>query len=145
MVDDEDTEDGEVFHNVAEYFTALCPQLLQIGLTYDQINTYSVDALNAYISAYTEQRKTKAIEDDTLAWNIGRYVTQGVGVVLSHAFGSTSTAEYPSEPTLIIELDEKRKKEKLLREMQASMAGFMSISAAIYERQQPNGVNDGRQ
>jgi len=116
---------------------------LQIGLSYDYIAHASAHELNLYINLHREQMKDKAIERDTLAWNIGQYVMVGVGVVLSNAFAPQENAKYPDEPVLAVELDEKRKEAKRKAELQAIFNNFSMLSTAVYQNTHKDGVNNG--
>lgn len=96
-----------------------------------------------YVEVYRERQREKAIDRDTLAWNIGQYVMVGVGVILSNAFSPQDKAHYPDEPVLVVELDEKRKEQKRLQEMQDSLNSFMQLSNGVYQNTHKDGVNNG--
>lgn len=78
------------------------------------------------IEADEVRQRNRVIAQDMVAWNTGRYVMMGVGVVLSQAFSKSSSAKYPSEPLIGPELDEKLAEQKRERELRAMHAAFLA-------------------
>jgi hypothetical protein len=113
---------------------------MAIGVTYDQFWHDDPQIVRFAIEANEETQKRDAILSDIAAWNTGRYVMVGVGVVLSQAFSRSSTAKYPSEPMLAYELDARLAEQKRERELIQQRDGFLAVAAAL-ARQHPTGEN----
>jgi len=104
---------------------------MAIGVSYDDFWYGDPRLVEFAIASHEIVQKNKLISDDLLAWNVGRYVMFGVGVVLSQAFSKNSTTKYPSEPMLATELDEKLAAQKRERELRKQHADFLAVVAAL--------------
>lgn len=107
---------------------------MAIGVTYDEFWHGDPDIVNYAIEVAEINQKQEAILSDISAWNTGRYVMLGVGVVLSQAFSRNSQAKYPSEPMLAYELDEQLAKQKRERELIKMRDDFLAVAAAMRVR-----------
>jgi hypothetical protein len=111
---------------------------MAIGVTYEDFWHGEPEIVNFAIAATELNQKNEAILSDVAAWNTGRYVMLGVGVVLSQAFSRNSRAKYPSEPMLAYELDEQLAEQKRERELKRQHDDFLAVAAALSLRN-PNG------
>ena len=112
----------------------MCTQLLVIGFDYYEFWYGDPQQVDYFIKAHSIKAKNEAIKEDTLAWNIGRYVMLGTGVVMSQAFSNSSNAKYPNEPQLAVQLDEQLAERKRQAEVQQAVQGFLALSKAMAER-----------
>jgi hypothetical protein len=128
-----------VYSTLTEYFEALCPQVMAIGVSYHDFWYEDPSLVRFGIETHEILQRNRAINDDMLAWNAGRYVMLGVGVVLSQAFSKNSTAKYPSEPVLAVELDEKLAERKRERELIKQRDDFLALAAAQWAAKNPTG------
>jgi hypothetical protein len=115
---------------------------MAIGVSYDDFWHGAPEIVRFAIESNEARQKNAAIMNDVLAWNTGRYVMAGVGVVLSQAFSKSSQAKYPSEPLLALELDEKLAEQKRERELIQQRDSFLAVAAAL-ARKHPTGENAG--
>lgn len=113
---------------------------MAIGVTYEQFWYGDPDLVGYAISAEESRQRNDMILSDMQAWNIGRYVMVGVGVVLSQAFSRNSTAKYPSEPVIGPELDERLAAQKRERELVRQRDDFLALARAMMAQ---NGSPDG--
>lgn len=104
---------------------------MAIGVTYHDFWYGEPQIVEFAIASHEIAQKNKMIGEDLLAWNTGRYVMLGVGVVLSQAFSKNGNAKYPAEPMLAIELDEKLAEQKRERELRKQHADFLAVVAAL--------------
>jgi hypothetical protein len=104
---------------------------MSIGVTYDQFWHGEPEIVRFAIETAELQQKNDAIRSDVLAWNTGRYVMAGVGVVLSQAFSKNSQAEYPTEPLLALELNEQLAEQKRERELMQQHNAFLAVAAML--------------
>ena len=112
---------------------------MAIGVTYADFWYGDPEIVRYAIEAYEIQQKSAAIQSDTLAWNTGRYVMLGMGVILSSAFNRHSQVKYPSEPVLAVEMDERLKEQKRERELEKAHADFLAVAAALEAHNQAAG------
>lgn len=112
---------------------------MAIGVTYEDFWHGEPEIVRYAIESYGVQQKAAAIQADAMAWNTGRYVMLGVGVVLSSAFSRNSQVKYPTEPVLAYELDERLKEQKRERELEKAHADFLAIAAALEAHKQAAG------
>jgi len=115
---------------------------MAIGVSYDDFWHGEPQIVRYAIESNEALQRQRAILSDIAAWNTGRYVMLGVGVVLSQAFSKSSQAKYPSEPVLAYELDEKLAEQKRERELIQQRDSFLAVAAAL-ARQHPTGENAG--
>ena len=108
--------------------------MLAVGITYDEFWHGDPEIVRFAIETETIRQKNDAINSDLAAWNTGRYVMLGVGVVLSQAFTKNSRAKYPNEPLLAVELDEGLAAQKRERELIKSRDDFLAVAAALSRR-----------
>ena len=107
---------------------------MSIGVSYDDFWHGEPEIVQFAIDAEQVRQRNGVIRNDFLAWNTGRYVMLAVGVVLSQAFSKSSKAEYPAEPMLAVELDEKLAEQKREREIRAAHASFLALATAMQQR-----------
>lgn len=107
---------------------------MAIGVTYDEFWYGEPELVGHAIEVEKIAAKNKAIANDVLAWNTGRYVMVAVSTVLSHAFSKSSTAKYPEEPALAYELDEELKRQKQERELIRQRDSFLALAQALAVR-----------
>lgn len=105
-----------------------------IGVSYEDFWHGDPDIVGFAIEAERLRQRNKAVSDDFVAWNTGRYVMVGVGVVLSQAFSKGSSASYPSEPILATELDEKLAEQKREREVVNAHTNFLLIAKRLSQK-----------
>lgn len=104
---------------------------MAIGVSYDDFWHGTPEIVRYAIEVAEIQQKNDAIRSDVLAWNTGRYVMLGVGVVLDQAFSKNSTAEYPHEPLLALELNEQLAEQKRERELMQQYNAFLAVAAML--------------
>lgn len=109
----------------------MCVQLLSIDFDYYEFWYGDPKQVDYFIKAHSIKAKSKAIEDDNLAWSIGRYVMIGTSVVMSQAFSNSSNAKYPKEPQLAIQLDEELAQRRREEEVVEVVAGFLALAKAM--------------
>ena len=103
-----------------------------IGVSYDDFWHGEPEIVRFAIETEEIRQRNGVIRNDLLAWNTGRYVMVGVGVVLSQAFsGKKSTARYPSEPLIAAELDDALAEQKRERELVKAQADFLAVAKAL--------------
>lgn len=107
-------------------------------MTYEDFWHGAPEMVRYAIEAEEIKQKNQAIANDLLAWNMGRYVMVGVGVVLSQAFSRSSKATYPTEPLLALELDERLAEQKRERELRKQHEDFLYL-ARMLEKKIPTG------
>lgn len=112
---------------------------MAIGVTYEDFWHGEPEIVRYAIESYEVQQRAAVIQADTTAWNTGRYVMLGVGVVLSSAFSRNSQVKYPTEPVLAYEMDERLKEQKRERELEKAHADFLAVAAALEARNQAAG------
>jgi hypothetical protein len=108
--------------------------VLAIGVSYDDYWHGDPAIVRYAIEADEIAQRNRVIANDLLAWNTGRYVMLGVGVVLSQAFSRSSSAKYPSEPLIAAELDEKLAENRRERELRQMEANFLAMARRDLER-----------
>jgi hypothetical protein len=113
---------------------------MAIGVAYEDFWHGEPEIVRYAIEVYEVRQKVEAIQADAMAWNTGRYVMLGVGVVLSQAFSRNSQVKYPTEPVLAYELDERLKEQKRERELELAHANFLAVAASLEARKQNGGV-----
>jgi hypothetical protein len=113
---------------------------MAIGVSYDDFWHGEPQIVRYAIESNEALQRQQAILSDIAAWNTGRYVMLGVGVVLSQAFSKNSQSKYPSEPVLAYELDAKLAEQKRERELTRQRDSFLAVAAAL-ARQHPTGEN----
>jgi hypothetical protein len=109
---------------------------MAIGVSYSDFWHGDPEIARFAIECNEITQRDRAIHDDMLAWNMGRYVMLGTGVVLSQAFSKGSSAKYPNEPVLASELDERLAKQKREREIHKAHADFLALAAAMTARRE---------
>lgn len=102
--------------------------MLAIGVSYEDYWHGEPAIVRYAIEADEIVQRNRVIANDLLAWNTGRYVMVGVGVVLSQAFSTGSSAKYPSEPLIAAELDERLAENKRERELRQMEANFLAMA-----------------
>lgn len=107
---------------------------MAIGVTYDEFWHGEANIVDYAIKTEKIRARRKLIEDDLNSWNTGRYVLLAVGVVMSQAFSKNSKAEYPAEPIIGTEIDERLAAQKRERELQKAHADFLAVAAALERR-----------
>ena len=130
------------YEKVADFFDDLCPQVMAIGVTYDEFWYGDPRLVGFTIEAAKLKNKSDAMLQDTTAWNQGRYHQIALSTVLSHAFSNSSTAKYPQEPILVAELDERLAKKRQERELKRAHDNFLAVAQMLAARkaaQAPNG------
>lgn len=113
---------------------------MSIGVSYDDFWHGPPEMVDFAIKSSEITQKNEAILADVAAWNIGRYVMLGTGVILSQAFNRRSTVKYPQEPMLAYELDESLKEQKRERELHKAHADFLALAQAMTVQKQNSGV-----
>ena len=134
---DDPPKEGKSYDSLTEFFNDLCPQVMSIGVSYDDFWHGEPDLVTYAIAAEEVRAKNKTIHDDMVAWNTGRYVMMGVGVVLSQAFSRSSTAKYPDEPLIGPHLDEALAEQARERELQRQHNDFLALAGAMWAAQHP--------
>lgn len=109
--------------------------MLAIGVTYDEFWHREAEVTRYAIEAFQVSERNRVIAEDTMAWNAGRYVMIAVGTIMSQAFSKGSRAEYPTEPMIATELDEKLAEQKRERELRRAHADFLAFAAAMQRQQ----------
>ena len=120
-----------MYDTITEYFEALCPQVMAIGVSYDEFWHGDAEIVRYAIERYDIEQRNRMIRDDLNAWNAGRYVMLGVGVVLSQAFSKNSQAKYPHEPLIGAELDDRIAEQKHEQKLRKAQADFLAVAAAL--------------
>ncbi|MBW2595135.1 MAG: hypothetical protein JRC93_04035 [Deltaproteobacteria bacterium] len=110
---------------------------MAIGVSYEDFWHGDPEIVSFAIEVDEIQQRNGIVRNDFLAWNTGRYVMAGVGVVLSQAFSKTSKAKYPAEPLIAAELDEQLAEQKRERELVKAQNDFLAVAAAL-SRTTPN-------
>ena len=128
-----------MYDTSTEYFNDLCPQVMAIGVTYDEFWHGDPELVRFVIETEEIKQRNEVIRNDLLAWNTGRYVMVGVGVVLSQAFSKSSTAKYPTEPLIAAELDDRIAEQKRERELRKAEADFLAVGMML--RKAPTGTD----
>jgi len=113
---------------------------MSIGVTYEDFWHGEPDLVRFAIETNEIHQRAEAMQSDTAAWNTGRYVMLGVGVVLSQVFNKTSTAKYPSEPILATELDERLAAQKRERELIQQRDSFLALARAMEAQKATRGA-----
>jgi len=116
---------------------------MTIGVTYDEFWHGEPELVRYAIEAAELRQKNDAILADILAWNTGRYVMLGTGVVFSQAFSKNSSAKYPREPMLGPELDDELAEQKRERNLIQQRNSFLAVAAALSPKGQPASVPSG--
>lgn len=104
---------------------------MAIGVSYDDFWHGDPRIVGYVIECEEIRQRNSVIKNDLLAWNTGRYVMMGVGVVLSQAFSKNSTAKYPNEPLIATEIDEALAEQKREREVRRAHADFLAFATAL--------------
>ena len=112
---------------------------MAIGVTYDEFWHGDPEIVRFAIETEEIRQRNNVVKNDLLAWNTGRYVMIGVGVVLSQAFSKSSSAKYPSEPLIAAEIDEQLAEQKRVRELEKAQADFLAF-AAMLSKKTPTGT-----
>lgn len=113
---------------------------MSIGVSYDDFWHGDPELVAFAIEATEIRQKNDIIAQDLLAWNTGRYVLAAFGTVLSQAFSKNSTAEYPREPVMAAELDERLAEQKRERELIRQRDSFLAVAAALAQRNLDEGA-----
>lgn len=112
---------------------------MAIGVSYDDFWYGDPRIVEFAIATEEIHARNKAIGDDLMAWNIGRYVMLAVGVVMSQAFSKNSSAKYPAEPLLGPEIDENIAQQKRERELVQQRDSFLALAQAQWAAKNPTG------
>lgn len=123
-------EDGSTIDPSKPYFAAMfdeeCVTAMMFGMTPEQYYEGDPELFLMYAKLYVKKSKAEFAERDNMAWMIGFYVQDALGVVASHVYGKKGTTKptYPEAPVFIEQLDEdakRRKQERELRKMEANL------------------------
>ena len=125
---DEDDEEQTVYTTLTSFFDDLCPQILSIGVSYDDFWHGNPEIVDYQIEVEKIRGKNEAILNDTLAWSVGKYVHYAVGALLDEH------NHYPEEPQLALALDEELANKKREREIEKQRLGFLAVAHALAAR-----------
>jgi len=124
----DDDVNTTVYTTLTSFFNDLCPQLIAIGVSYDDFWNGNPEIVNYHIEAEEIRVKNEAIGNDTLAWSIGTYVYYAVGALFDEH------NKYPTEPQLALSLDKELAQKKHDAEILKMEQDFLAVSRALAAR-----------
>ena len=111
-----------------EFFEAICPSYLAMGMTWEQFWFDEPELATAYRKANAIRNRRKNEE----LWLAGMYVAEALSATVGNMFSKGAKHEYPNEPFPITkdEQEERQERERKAR-MERMKAAFIARSLQV--------------